>query len=70
MCTAEVKLQKAREIIEQFTPILESVTKEVEDLEDAHDNYYDDGLKLYQEKMAEIGYPKPESYYDNIVPGV
>jgi len=69
-CTAEVKLQKAREVIEQFTPILESATKEVDELEDANENYYDDGLKLYQEKMEEIGYPKPESYYDNITPGV
>jgi len=70
LCTAEIKLQKAKEIIEQFTPILEASTKEVEALEELHDNYYDDGLKLYQEKMEEIGYPKPNSYYDNITLGI
>lgn len=70
LCTAELKIKRAKEIIEQFTPILESVTVEVDELEDKHENYYDDGLKLYQEKMEEIGYPRPESYYDNIMPGV
>ena len=69
-CTAELKLQKAKEIIEQFTPILDEVSKIVNEMEDTHANYYDDGLKLYQEKMEEIGYPKPESYYDNISPGI
>jgi len=70
LCTAEVKLQKAKEIIKTFTPILEKVEGVVGAMEDEHENYYDDGLVLYQEKMEEIGYPKPTSYYDNIAPGI
>jgi hypothetical protein len=70
LCTAELKIKKAKEMIEQFTPILEEVSVTVEKLEEENENYYDDGLVLYQEKMEEIGYPKPESYYANIMPGV
>jgi hypothetical protein len=70
LCTAEVKLKKARELIAHFEPILETVTKEVALLEAENKNYPEDGLKLYQDKMTEIGYPVPLSFYDNITPGV
>lgn len=69
-CTAEVKLKKAKEIIEQFTPVYEKLSGQVSEMEAENTNYPKAGLKLYQDKMAEIGYPTPTSFYDNITIGV
>lgn len=67
LCVAETKIERARLDTEKFKPILEKQTSVVGKMETEHPNYFKDGLKLYQEKMEEIGFPKPGSYYDGCI---
>jgi len=67
-CVADTMIQKGKTNIEKFTPILAKQSRLIEQMEKDHPNYHADGLKLYQEKMAEIGYPVPTSFYDGCVP--
>lgn len=63
-CTAETRVKRAEMDLKKFTPIYESQRSITAKMETENSNYYADGLKLYQEKMVEIGHPKPESFYD------
>lgn len=66
-CIADLKIQRAKADLEKFGPILERQSSICAKMEKENPNYYDDGLKLYQEKMNEIGFPKPESFYQGCI---
>ncbi len=66
-CIADLKIQRAKADIEKFGPILERQSSICAKMEKEHDNYYNDGLKLYQDKMDEIGYPRPSSFYEGCI---
>jgi hypothetical protein len=67
-CVADTMIIKAKGNIERFTPILAKQSKLVETMEKSHPDYHDRGLQMYQDKMKEIGYPVPTSFYDGCVP--
>lgn len=63
-CVAELRVQRAKLDIEKFEPILGNQTNIVGKMEKDHSNYFSDGLKLYQKKMEEIGFPVPTTFYE------
>jgi hypothetical protein len=67
MCTAETKVTRANMDLKKFEPILARQKSVTAKMETEHPNYYKDGLALYQEKMVEIGHPKPESFFDGCI---
>lgn len=67
MCTADTKVMRATADLKKFEPILAQQKAVTAKMETEHPNYYKDGLALYQEKMVEIGHPKPESFYDGCI---
>lgn len=67
-CVADTMITRAKVNIEKFTPILAKQAKLVKELETQYPNYNKDGFALYQDKMKEIGYPVPSSWYDGCVP--
>ena len=67
-CVADTMIQKGNANVKRFTPILVKQEVLVSKMEAEHPDYHDLGLKMYQEKMASIGYPVPSSYYDGCIP--
>lgn len=63
-CVAELRVERAKLDTEKFKPILEKQTAIVAKMEKEHPKYFADGLKLYQKKMEEIGFPVPSSFYE------
>uniref|UniRef100_A0A6C0JXF0 Uncharacterized protein n=1 Tax=viral metagenome TaxID=1070528 RepID=A0A6C0JXF0_9ZZZZ len=67
-CVADTMIQKGNANVKRFTPILAKQEALVSKMETDHPEYNTEGFKMYQEKMNEIGFPAPSSWYDGCIP--